>query len=55
LTLQCNGRSETELGAKTVFDMASGLSGKIPVDLNPATANFGVAIFIKTSAISFEN
>jgi hypothetical protein len=55
LTLQCNGRSETELGAEAVSGRTSGLNGQISVDLSPATANLWVEVFIQASVNSFEN
>jgi hypothetical protein len=55
LTLQCNGRSETELRAKALPGRASGLNGQIPLHLTPATANISVADFIQASVNNFGN
>jgi hypothetical protein len=44
-TLRRDGRSETELGAKAISRRASGLSGLIAVNLNPATPYFEVESF----------
>jgi hypothetical protein len=43
------------MGAKAVSGMTSQLNWSTPVDLNPATADLGVAVFIQASANSFEN
>jgi hypothetical protein len=44
-----------ELRDRTVSGRTSGINRQVPVDLNPAAANLGVAVFIQASANSFAN